>query len=305
MNELTGGTLAKRACPQCSAAAALAFQSGDFNRRVGEERFSYYRCPDCRLIFLSPVPADLSRYYPPDYYPIPASAAELESRSQHERYKVDMVRRFVQNGRLLEIGPATGGFALLAKKAGFMVEALEMDRRCCEFLDAVLGIRAIHGQSESAALGEAHDADVIALWHVIEHLAEPWALLERAVEKLRPNGILVLATPNPDAFQFRVLRQRWVHLDAPRHVSLIPRAVLVRRMERLGMRLCLDTTCDAGSLAWNVFGWEYSLAGLFRARLPRLAARALGRALAPLAAPFEAREGHGAAYTLVFRKPLA
>jgi hypothetical protein len=85
-----------------------------------------------RIIFLNSVPDNLGAYYPEDYYGgIPVSVQALEaSAGQHEKYKIDLVKRVAHRGRLLEIGPSMGGFALLPRTAGHDVEATEMDQRC-------------------------------------------------------------------------------------------------------------------------------------------------------------------------------
>jgi hypothetical protein len=63
----------------------------------------------------------------------------------------------------------------------------------------------------------------------------------------------------------------------------------------------MTTTTDAGSLFWNRFGWEYSLAnGL---GVPRRIAFHAARVLSRAAAPLERREGRGSAYTIVMEKP--
>jgi 2-polyprenyl-3-methyl-5-hydroxy-6-metoxy-1,4-benzoquinol methylase len=289
-------------CPYCKSAARAYLRTRDVNRRISEESFDYYRCTQCGLIFLAPIPTDLARYYPSDYYTLAASADQMAQWAEHERYKLDIVRRFADGGRLLEIGPASGGFALLAKRAGFEVEAIEMSGECCRFLNEVLQVRAIHATNEIEAMSHAKDADVIALWHVIEHLGNPWAMLEAAAVKLRPNGVLIVAAPNPDAFQFRMLRGRWAHVDAPRHVCLIPAPLIEAKMKTLGMTPVLRTTRDTGSLGWNTFGWEFSLASFFDSRLLRRVARKAGRTLARLLAPIESREGQGSAYTVALRK---
>jgi 2-polyprenyl-3-methyl-5-hydroxy-6-metoxy-1,4-benzoquinol methylase len=35
--------------------------------------------------------------------------------------------------------------------------------------------------------------DVIALWHVLEHLINPWSTLHELAGKLQPGGIIVIA----------------------------------------------------------------------------------------------------------------
>jgi 2-polyprenyl-3-methyl-5-hydroxy-6-metoxy-1,4-benzoquinol methylase len=251
------------------------------------------------------LPPNLTDYYPDNYYGGTPTLGELAASAEAERYKIDIVRQFIAKGRLLEIGPALGGFAYLAKTAGFDVEVVELDARCCAFLSEVVGIRAIHSHDECGALTEVKPVDVVALWQVIEHLQDPWSMLEAAVHKLLPGGILVIAAPNPAALQFRILGRLWAHVDAPRHVNLIPEALLVNVASTLGMVPVLRTTTDAGSLHWNRFGWEASLsnacAGVRSKRMGGKMGRLIARALTRL----ERRQGLGSAYTMVFHKPEA
>ena len=99
------------------------------------------------------VPDDLGRYYA-SKYSLPQSVADIERGAEHDRYKIELVRRYVSHGRLLEIGPSWGAFCLLAKRAGFEVEAIEREPHCREFLASKLGVRTIDGADEGAALGQ-------------------------------------------------------------------------------------------------------------------------------------------------------
>lgn len=293
---------ASRACPQCGGAASWRFTVGDLNRGLGERAFDYFQCAHCALLFLDPPPEDLSRYYPQAYYQLPRSIEELARSARHERYKIDIVRRHATAGRLIEIGPATGGFCYLAKEAGFQVQAIEMDSRCAEFLRSTVGVDVLHSAAENAALQRLEPADVVVLWHVIEHLRDPWSMLEAIAAKLRPGGVAVIATPNPGALQFRLWGRRWVHVDAPRHLFLIPAGVMAERMRGLGLELVEMTTRDEGSLGWNWFGWVYGFSNFGRSAGVKRMLRVAGRAVRLMMAPFEDREGLGAAYTAVFRK---
>jgi 2-polyprenyl-3-methyl-5-hydroxy-6-metoxy-1,4-benzoquinol methylase len=289
-------------CSACGSAMQPLFDTRDHNRLVSDEVFRYVRCPRCELISLENVPADLGRYYAQNYYAVPPDATMLERAAEPERYKIELVQRYATSGRLLEIGPSWGAFCLLAKRAGFAVEAIEMDPRCCAFLNSQIGVRAICSTDEAAALEQAGVPDVIALWHVFEHLRDPWRLLAAAAARLAPGGLLLIATPNPNSWQFRLFGPRWTHVDAPRHVHLIPAELLRRRAEALGLEELLCTTTDPGSIGWNTFGWSWSLASFVPAGILRRAVRFGARLLAPLAAPIERREGAGSAYTAVFRK---
>jgi len=119
-----------------------------------------------------------------------------------------------------------GSFAYLAQEADYKTEVIEMDKTCCDFIEGVLGIKAINSADIVASLKDRGQYDVIALWQVLEHFPDPWTVLPVLAQHLAPDGILVIATPNPDAFQFRLLRSLWTHIDAPRHVELIPITLL-------------------------------------------------------------------------------
>ena len=93
-------------CPQCGGNAKPAFDARDVNRRISDAIFSYLRCGDCGVVYLSGVPTNLGDFYPSDYYTIARSKEELAAWSNWERYKIDIVRKFRSSGHLTEIGPA-------------------------------------------------------------------------------------------------------------------------------------------------------------------------------------------------------
>lgn len=289
-------------CPLCKHESQLYFQSNDYNRVITQETFDHYRCPQCALIFISPVPANLADYYPDTYHFLPESSAYLETGSKPERYKIEIVQRFICKGRLLEIGPSYGSFTYLAKKAGFEVDAIEMNERCCKFLNDVVGVRAINSDVPIDVLQHLEPYDVIALWHVIEHLHDPWAMLDALFANLKHGGIMVLAAPNPDAFQFHLMGRYWPHVDAPRHLTLIPMALLTEKLKSLGMKAELITTTDRGSIGWNTFGWQFFFANLASQPHIKRALRLIGRLVSLLLSPIENMQGKGSAYTVVFRK---
>ena len=292
-------------CPQCRGSGPLLFSVGDLNQRIGEQDFDYYRCRNCGLIFLSPIPGDLGAFYPPSYYAIPRSLEDLKSGTGPELYKLDAIKTYGRGRRLLEIGPSYGRFAFLAKSAGFEVDAFEMDRACCAFLNDVVGIAALHTTDVIESMRKAEPHDIIALWHSVEHLADPWTLLDLVHDKLTPGGILAIATPNPGSLQFWILGKSWAHVDAPRHVELIPPDLLIERLAASGLERVHFTTSDRGSRDCSALGWQ-----VWRESLSRRSGEGASRKyvdfaslqLARIGRCVEILPGLGAAYTVVFRK---
>lgn len=291
------------ACEFCGGEQREAFATTDRNRACSDIRFTYLRCVRCGTYSLRNVPADLGLYYPDDYYASEErDALERAASAPPEQAKLAMISAHVSAGRLVEIGPGGGQFSLAASNAGFLVSAVEMDQQACERIERVLGIPVLQSSQPETALAQLPPSDVVAMWHVLEHLERPALTIERIAENLRPGGVLALAVPNPQSLQFRLLGGRWAHVDAPRHIFLVPLDALAEYASGHGLELVSSTTADPAGRYWNWFGWEYALRR-FPAKHPttRLT-RALAAVLARVVSPLERRALAGSTYTAVFVK---
>jgi 2-polyprenyl-3-methyl-5-hydroxy-6-metoxy-1,4-benzoquinol methylase len=295
-------------CPCCSALAFPFFKAQDYNRRVTDHYFQYFKCPSCAFIFLNQIPDHLASYYSTGYHQKAMSIEEFSEHAETDRYKLEILEKFISHGKLLEIGPSIGKFAYLSKKQGFDTEVMEMSPDCCHFISSVLGIKTIEGSSIDKDLPKNKRYNVIALWHVLEHLPNPFSALKELVTRLEPEGVLILAAPNPDSRQFKLFQRYWFHLDAPRHLQLIPCSALIQYLDRLGCSLCYKTTQDKGTILCDIAGWQHSIMNWLGLRRPILLRKVISRLLQhSLELTYwmikkRLKEDTGSAYTLVFKK---
>jgi SAM-dependent methyltransferase len=294
-------------CPFCGSESREQLIAEDRNRALSDERFPYRRCQRCGTLFIAEIPADLGRYYPKDAYAIPRGR-ERELAVAAERWRVQLLRGFQEPGRLVEIGPGFGLFAQAAVEAGFDVSVVDMDANATELLGALPGITAITSDRPADVLARLPSSRAIVLWHTIEHLPDPAGLLAAAAANLEPGGLLALAAPNPCSLQFRLLGSRWLHLDAPRHLRLVPAEALLERTHQLGLRQLAMTSSDPTGFQCNRSGWQWAgrrplashtLANHTPSRAWTLFTGVLTRALRPI----ERRGHNGTTYTVVFEKP--
>ena len=269
-------------CPYCLGASRPFISSTDRNRGTTSSVFHYFRCSDCGLVFMDPIPRDLAPFYSGGYQPIPKSLAELRKIAARARHRMEPVLKYKKGGRLLEIGPWIGIFSCNAKDAGFDVTAIEMDQNCVDFLNETLGIRALQSADPVGSLAELDEKfDVIALWHCLEHLRDPWLVIQQAANHLAPGGILIVAIPNIESYEYSLLKSAWRHLDAPRHLFFFPIESLVNLCQRCGLSKVEVTTTDELSDELSLDTWYRlvnSLVPIHRmavavARLLRYAAR--------------------------------
>ena len=288
-------------CPACEGSANFLLSATDRNRKTTRESFDYYSCMECGLIFIDSPPDDMAPYYSGGYDPIPESLEALRLIASGEHFRSEPILKHRHEGKFLELGPWRGVLCSLMQDAGFEVTAIEMDGQCVEFLRNTVGVSAIQSCNPLQTMRAMSSGfDVIAAWHSMEHLPTPWLVIQEAARLLNPGGILLLAMPNPDSFEFSVLKSRWMHLDTPRHLYLFPIRSLINLCRARGLVPLSITTADEFSDIQSWHAW-YSLArSVTNFRYVR---GALVRLFYMLARRWQKEEGRGSAYCAVFARP--
>ncbi len=68
--------------------------------------------------------------------------------------------------------------------------------------------------------------DVITAWSYIEHINNPTEVLSRIYDILKDDGVFIFSCPNYDSFNAKIFKDKWYHLDCPRHLYLYtPRTI--------------------------------------------------------------------------------
>lgn len=288
-------------CRACGGRVEVAFEATDSNRRLSERSFTYGRCDACGLLRLLDPPEDLGHFYSGEYYRSPPLDA-VYAAGRRESYKLEYLRERVARGHVIEIGAAWGVFALQAKEAGYRVTALEMDGPSVEYLRRTVGVEAIQTDDPAQVLPGIGPADAIVMWQTIEHLPDPFGTLEACLKVLRPGGVILLATPNPGSLGSRLLGASWPHVDAPRHLYLIPPGALTSWMTERGARQVSFTVNDLGARRWNHFAWSRWLMNYVTNRFLQRVAFVLGHLIGFALAPAERSGRNGSSYTVIFKK---
>lgn len=60
-------------CPYCSGIGRFFVSSTDTNRGTTDANFKYYKCTECGLVFMHPIPGNLRPYYEGGYQTIPGT----------------------------------------------------------------------------------------------------------------------------------------------------------------------------------------------------------------------------------------
>jgi len=96
--------------------------------------------------------------------------------------------------KVLELGCSHGSFVAMLGHAGYDAAGMEMSPWVVEFARETFDIPVFVGPIETVEL-ENSTYDVLALMDVMEHLPDPVGTLRRALDLLKPDGILLIQTP--------------------------------------------------------------------------------------------------------------
>ncbi len=206
--------------------------------------FAVVRCRSCSLTYTNPRPDEhtIGRFYPADYRPhrrprkmrhaAPSPVARWSGRSVPER---DGGLPWVGQGRLLDFGCGGGSYMKRMADQGWRVTGLDAAVGAVREIQEELGLRAIVGSLPHPELAPG-SFDVVTMWHSLEHVHRPLAILREAYKLLVPGGKLIVATPNIASAPFRLFRENWFGLDLPRHLTHFTAATLRAMLETAGFR---------------------------------------------------------------------
>jgi 2-polyprenyl-3-methyl-5-hydroxy-6-metoxy-1,4-benzoquinol methylase len=212
-------------CPVCSASASDAKSVGSYpvkrNNLLMNIRF--VECARCRHVFTNPQQtwADLEPFYG-DYHVFhddQPTDAEIDQLIARER-NGDRINhaRIVPGGRYLDVGCGLGRMVRFMSRLGMDAEGVEpasgaaaaaqqrgINVKCCTLEDA----KFPHNRF-----------DTITLYDVIEHVPDPIATLRECKRILKPEGEVVINTPNYNSVVFKLVGSTWRGLDLPHHMHL-------------------------------------------------------------------------------------
>jgi SAM-dependent methyltransferase len=165
-------------------------------------------------------------------------------------------------GRVLDVGCGRGVLLQEFRRQGWDVQGTELSDQAAAYARGVLGLPVETGSLDTIGFPANH-FDAITLWHVLEHVADPQSLLSEVNRILKPGGVLLVSVPNFGSCEARLFRDRWFHLDVPRHVTHLTKGSLREALAVTGFE----------DRSWSGFAPEYDSFSFVQSSLNRLGLR--------------------------------
>ena len=229
-------------CPVCKEQSDAA-HINVFNTRSSDQKiFTIKKCPHCNTLYtFFSEDIDMAQYYDDGDYKIIDTGETIFFKIQKIEYTnvIKKIKRIYpqKDYSLLDFGCGKGIFLLLAKKQHWEIAGVETSVNRSAYASKILGIQVNTAfYTEGSIFNKKFD--ILTLFHVIEHVTDSMELLKNlAKDNLKENGLLVLEVPNIKSWQFQWSKERWLHLDVPRHLAHFDSDTIKPLLENAGCRI--------------------------------------------------------------------
>lgn len=173
-----------------------------------------------------------------------------------ERWNVNRIDRLKQelpsplDRKILDFGCGVGGFLKRAQGHFGSVVGFDLSDRMVKFHRSE-GVECFEHLNDVP-----QDIDTIVLFHVLEHVIEPWKLVQDLITKFPRVNSIVIEVPNNREALLSVVKNKAYSLNhhSSDHLYYFNMKTLSRILEKIGLKVILRTQTQRYTLG-NTLGW--------------------------------------------------
>ena len=220
---------------------------------ITKDVFGVLGCSRCRISWTQPVPANLEPYYPRSYRRYNAIIIAI-LKFLYRRRVARWNGLFSKPGTALELGCGDGFMLNALRSFGWAVSGTERTEEMAQFAREHFGLTVFVESTHPIPPGQTFD--LVIMFQVLEHLADPMPQLRRAHSLLAPGGRLIIGVPNFASWQAAYGKDGWFHLDVPRHLFHWSPDSLREAASRCDMKV---DSISFASIEHDPYGWVQTI----------------------------------------------
>jgi len=187
-----------------------------------DEMFLIVKCNKCGLIYVNPRQKWSCKKLIIEYADVVKNFVKKDGDNyvvyKHILNFIESIKK--KKGKFLDIGCSTGGALIEAKKRGWEVYGIELNKSCANFC-INKGIEIFQGETYEANFPD-NFFDAIIMVHSIEHLYNLNKDFRKIKCMLKSGGLIYIMTPNFNNYLIRILKK--LHLISENFDKLDPTA---------------------------------------------------------------------------------
>ncbi|MCG3164353.1 MAG: Ubiquinone biosynthesis O-methyltransferase [Bacteroidia bacterium] len=226
----------KNVCNSCGSSEYKLFYS--------EGGHDLVKCKNCSLVYLKTQPTEdeLKEIYSfkKGYHNQFADNQELiEDYERRGKAKLEIVKKHIKSGNVLDVGCSAGFFLKAAKDEGFNTFGVELSPDTAKIARERYGLNVVTSTLENAGF-ENDFFDLVTFFDVLEHVPDPTAILKEANRITKKNGLVIVGLPNVDGLFPRIslflypITGYWWHHEMPIHLFQFTKRTLNKILAKTG-----------------------------------------------------------------------
>lgn len=252
-------------CLSCQSSDLSSIEKTEAMMHPSKEVFNFDQCNNCGLVFLNPrVPEkDLGKFYTDFYLPYRGDEAwgkyakfVAGSQKKVDKKRVTTVKKYASNltqATVLDVGCGKPTFLKMIFDQ-YKCRAIGTD-----FSDAGWKNNQSHYSNLELTKGDIHElknlpkADIITMWHYLEHDYHPSKTLTKLLSIAKPTTKLIVEVPNFNSSSRKKYGANWAGFHTPRHTALYTPETMTKLMQLNGWKV--EVAFPYGSLDPYILDW--------------------------------------------------
>ncbi len=235
------------------------------------EQFTVECCSSCGHGRTIPIlaPAELDQLYTDEYFDghyklFQPGEKEFAKKIRHENHRVNLLKRHISAGTILDVGCGYGYFLYACKTTlnqGYDVLGYDITAVNKAYIEKQLTLPLVLDPEELvtrvANNGKFH---CITLWHSLEHFAAPEEILRFFLPLLADQGVIIIDVPVHDSIDAAMKGLQWEGWSIPFHQHHFTSASL----DKLLRKCSLEVVSSHGYFSSHIYKrlkktWLYTL----------------------------------------------
>jgi SAM-dependent methyltransferase len=145
------------------------------------------------------------------------------------------IPRNVSQGKMLDVGCGSGGYIMMLRKLNWEVSGQDISGVALDRIKKDPMTHVLAGELSDQCLPENY-FDLVTLWHSLEHMRDPMAVLKEVYRATKAGGNVFICVPNFSGIFRRVFKSQWFPLELPRHLYHFSPPILNKMVSRAGFK---------------------------------------------------------------------
>ncbi len=134
------------------------------------------------------------------------------------RKYLTIIKKFKKNGKLLDLGCATGFLIQEANKWGFDAYGIDVSSYAVNIAQKIVGKeKVLLGKVEELKKIISTTFDLVTMFDLVEHLENPKEVLKQVASIMNKDGILVIQTGDAGSNWAKLMKKNWHFFAPPQH----------------------------------------------------------------------------------------